>query len=118
MRVALTVLSGRRRPTNSPRKSWLAAISLSYKQPKTHFEVGTKKPGRSTIVDSLTCRGTKNRSGDVTWHENRQPWSIVALYTKDLRLSSRERTYEDLARLLWSVGFNLCLRFGIQAAPQ
>src|ERR1700722_16543724 len=63
MRVALTGLSGRRRPTNSPRKSRLAAISLGHKQPKTHLEVGTKKPGRSCAINSLTHRGTKTPSG-------------------------------------------------------
>ena len=44
MRVALTGLSGRRRPTNSPRKSRLAELSLGYEQPKTRPRVGTKKP--------------------------------------------------------------------------
>src|ERR1700688_4004754 len=66
MRVALTGLSGRRRPTNSPRKSRLAAISLGHKQPKTHLEVGTKKPGRSTAINSLTHRGLKTPSGHAT----------------------------------------------------
>src|SRR5277367_5396143 len=47
MRVVLTDLSGRRRPTNSPRKSRLAAISLGDKQPKTHPRLGMKKPVRS-----------------------------------------------------------------------
>jgi putative transposase len=36
-------LWGRRRPTNSPMKSRLAAISLGCKQPETHPRVGTKR---------------------------------------------------------------------------
>src|SRR5712675_692208 len=62
MRVALTGLSGRRRPTNLQRKSRLAAISWSYKQPKTHLEVGTKKPGRSGTPSSSTSNTIENRS--------------------------------------------------------
>src|ERR1700690_2201908 len=65
MRVALTGLSGRRRPTNLPRKSRLAAISLRYEQPKTHPRLGIKKPVRSCDVDSLIRRGTKTRSGQA-----------------------------------------------------
>jgi len=40
---------GREHPTNPPTKSSLAAISLGYKQPKTHPRVGTKKPVRSVM---------------------------------------------------------------------
>ena len=56
-------LSGRRRPTNSPMRSRLAAIPLGYKQPKTHPRVGTKKPVRSWHKNSLTSLGLKPRSG-------------------------------------------------------
>jgi len=53
MRVALTGLSGRRRPTNSPMRSRLAAISLDYKPPETRSRSGTKKPVRSGLVRNL-----------------------------------------------------------------
>src|SRR6185437_3307545 len=50
MRVALTGLSGRRHPKNSPRESRLAAISLRHKQPKTRPRDGTEKPVRSAVM--------------------------------------------------------------------
>jgi hypothetical protein len=46
MRAVLTRLSESRCRTNSPVRLWLAVISWRYKQPKTHLNVGTKKPAR------------------------------------------------------------------------
>ena len=60
MRVVLTGLLGRRRRTNSPMKSRLAATSLGHKQPKTHLEVGTKNPVRSQ-VNSLSFHLVQKR---------------------------------------------------------
>ncbi len=55
MRVVLTALSGRRRPTNSPRKWRLAPISLGDKQPKTHPRLGMKKPVQSSRAGQTHC---------------------------------------------------------------
>ena len=54
---------GERTPNEFAHEIALAAISWSYKQPKTCLEVGTKKPVRSSDVDSLSEAGTKTRAG-------------------------------------------------------
>ena len=52
MRVVLTGLWERGRPTNSPRKLRLAATSLSYKQPKTPRDL-IQKTGTVQGIDGL-----------------------------------------------------------------
>jgi hypothetical protein len=76
-------------------KSRLAAISLGCKQPKTHPRVGTKKPVRSSDVNSLTRAGTKTRAGQYlssrtvpgVWtcgphrcHSEPRPAVVIAFY--------------------------------------
>jgi hypothetical protein len=46
-------------------RSRLAAISLSYKQPKTRPRIGTKKQGRSQIAMPPREAGTKNKGQDL-----------------------------------------------------
>jgi hypothetical protein len=61
-RVVLTGLLGKRRRTNSPRKSVLAAISLAYKLPKT-FWGWSERAGPIRHKNSLTSPGLKSRAG-------------------------------------------------------